>query len=287
MTELTRDQWFQRTLAWAETRPDIRALALAGSSARADHPADAWSDLDWVVVADEPRRYLLEHGWIAELGPSWADFVERGPTGEPLERRVLFAGGQDMDFIVAATRSARQNFNDQPVLREILSGGLRVLSDRENLLVDFQSAVPRRIPTGSPPVEEFLAVVNDFWFHCAWTAKKLRRGELWVAKSCCDRYLKDLLLRMVEWEAQSQSGWKTEPWYGGRFLEQRACPQTLVELRDAFAAYDAADIGRALQTSMALFSRIARALALAWETRYPLAEEEQVRDWVTGICVEC
>src|SRR5207244_90365 len=41
----------------------------------------------------------------------------------------------------------------------------------------------------------------DFWYHAVWNARKLRRGELFVAKNACDGYLKALVLRMLGWRA--------------------------------------------------------------------------------------
>jgi hypothetical protein len=33
----------------------------------------------------------------------------------------------------------------------------------------------------SPAQSEFLDLVNDLWYHAVWTAKELRRGEMWTA----------------------------------------------------------------------------------------------------------
>ena len=43
---MSPDELLQRFQAWAEQRADIRAALLVGSRARAERPADAWSDID-------------------------------------------------------------------------------------------------------------------------------------------------------------------------------------------------------------------------------------------------
>jgi aminoglycoside 6-adenylyltransferase len=139
--------------------------------------------------------------------------------------------------------------------------------------------MPSRDPSPLTPAE-FAEVVHDFWFHTAWTAKKLRRGELWVAKFCCDDYLKRLLLRMIEWHAQATQN--VDTWYSGRFLEQWASPSVADELRKAFAHYDELDIWRALRSTMDLFHRLAGETAELLKVAYPAENDGKVHDWVTG-----
>jgi aminoglycoside 6-adenylyltransferase len=132
-----------------------------------------------------------------------------------------------------------------------------VLVDKEG----FAAALPNvsgETPTGRPPEEaEFVAAVNDFWYHAVWSAKKLRRGELFIAKSCCASYLKRLPRRMTEWHARATHGWDYDPWHDGRSLDQWADPRAVAGLREAYAHYDEADVRRALFAAMELFRWLA------------------------------
>lgn len=76
----------------------MRAAFVIGSRARADHPADEWSDLDIVILADDPTPYVESAGWLQHIGVPWLTFVERTPDGKGYERRVLFEGGLDVGF---------------------------------------------------------------------------------------------------------------------------------------------------------------------------------------------
>ena len=51
---------------WAERRPDVLAVGLAGSWARGDARMD--SDVDLMLVTEEPRPYLEKDAWVRELG---------------------------------------------------------------------------------------------------------------------------------------------------------------------------------------------------------------------------
>ena len=141
------------------------------------------------------------------------------------------------------------------------------------------------VPARAPTEAQFLEAVNDFWYHAVWSAKKLRRGELWVAKSCCDSYMKALLLRTLGWHARAVRS-ATDTWHGGRFVERWADPAALASLRDAYARYAAADVGRALLATMDLFRRLATEAATALGLSYPADADEYatalVRDLLGG-----
>jgi aminoglycoside 6-adenylyltransferase len=169
------------------------------------------------------------------------------------------------------------------MILEISQRGRKVLLDKAHVLSDIPAS-PKVAPNNQQPSSQLFAnVVNDFWFHVAWTAKKLRRGELWIAKKCCDTHLKSLLLRMIEWEAQSVNDWKTDTWFDGRFLEQWAIPYTVEELHQAFAYYDPEDVWRALNATSRAFQRIAKNVSIQLGYIYPSEDAEQICAWVDRI----
>src|SRR5918911_2375164 len=90
----------ERFVAWATSCPDIRAACVIGSRARVGHPADAWSDLDIVVLMSEPERYLTATDWLAHMGVPWLTFVESTAGWGGRESPGVFWGGHDGDFSV-------------------------------------------------------------------------------------------------------------------------------------------------------------------------------------------
>ena len=265
----------QKFVAWAQAEPNIRAAVVIGSRARTNHPADEWADLDIIVFATDIECYTASAGWVENVGVHWLSFVERTPSGG-WERRVLFDGGLDVDFALnmAADLAYLAKGPIPPDVTDIIRRGIRVLVDKDGLLVQL-GAIDLHVPPFQPPTEtEFLNLVHDFWYHTVWTTKHLRRGEVWWAKSCCDMYMKEMLRRMLEWHARAVQGPEHDTWMRGRFLEEWADPRAVAQLPEVFAQYDRQDIARALRATMELFRWLAVEAAQRWGYDYPAAGEQ-------------
>ncbi len=185
----------------------------------------------------------------------------RTAVGDELERRALFEGGVDVDFSVISTARLSESVVDpSPQDLDMIRRGVRVLLDRTGTIQAGLSKLSKTArPVRSPPSrEEFDNLVNDFLYHVYWTAKKLRRGELWIAKMSCDRYMKWQLLTMIEWNTLARRGCETDVWFNGRYLEEWAKPETLKALKGTFAHYEYADIENALFATTDLFLKLSR-----------------------------
>ena len=273
------DRLIERFIAWAGSVENIRAAFVIGSRARSDHPADEWADLDVILLARDPSPYLAGADWLCEIGTPWLTFLERTPEDDAYERRVLFEGGLDVDFVPTSLASFEQMLREglPPAEADMLRRGVRILVDKEGLAARL-TAPELGPPPAAPPAElDFTNAVNDFWYHTVWTAKKLRRGELWWGKSCCDGYLKGLLLQMIEWQARAGG---TEAWMRGRFLEEWADRRALAALPEIYAHYDREDTWRALLATMGLFRWLALETAEQLGYAYPSLGDEQATDLV-------
>jgi len=281
------EQLVERFVRWAETCSDIRAAVIIGSRARVDHPADEWADLDIMVITTDPERYTSTSDWIENVGNPLLTFVERTPGGD-MERRVLFEGMLDVDFAIIPKRRA-QKLQQGEVPPEFLvqisnvfGRGMRVILDKDGMGAELRKIISStETPTPRPPTQhEFLQVVNDFLYHAVFTAKHLRRGELWWTVACLNCHMQWLLLPMMEWHARATHGWNYDTWFRGRFLEEWTRPQTLEGLRGAFAHYDEEDVKRALLALMDLFRWLAMETAEKLSYSYPTKSDEQVTKWI-------
>jgi aminoglycoside 6-adenylyltransferase len=251
---------------WALERPDVRAAFVVGSRARTDKPADRWSDLDIVLVVDDPEPYARSAAWVSEFGPPLLTFLEETPVGER-ERRVLYETGEDVDFPLFPV-SALERLEDSGAANALLARGYRILVDEIELDTRLRSLAERSSPPAPPAQADFDQLAVDFWYHALWSARKLRRGEVFVGKAGVDGYLKTRLLTLLEWHARSVDP-AVDTWHEGRFLERWADPGALSALERAFAHYDVRDVARALWATVDLFQALeeetARRLGLTSE----------------------
>jgi aminoglycoside 6-adenylyltransferase len=153
--------------------------------------------------------------------------------------------------------------------------------DKDGILPLMVPSPPAAQRAEPPTLPEFQEVICDFWFHVVWAAKKLKRGELWTAKFCCDVYMKRLLLRMVEWHTRATVGWDADVRYGGRFLERWADSRVLTELSHAFSRYDADDVWRALFATATLFRRIAEETAQQLSYDWQPEQADEAMKWAS------
>ena len=234
---------------WARSREDVRAVVVVGSQARAAAPADLWSDLDALLFVDDPELLAGDSAWVEEFGVPVLAFLEPTALGDRVERRVLYEGGEDVDFPLIAASTWREVLA-LPGAAAVVARGVHVLYDELDLETELKSvSVPGEIP---PDAAALTELAGDFWYHALWTARKLRRGEVFTAINCLDGYMKARLVTLLEWHARAVDP-SVDTWHGGRFLERWADPGALSALEKAFAHYDVRDVARALWETIDLF----------------------------------
>ncbi len=297
------DQRFEELLAhlrdWGEADDDVRGVILFGSRARAARPADRWSDVDLLIVCRDPAALLGSTDWLEALGEARISFLETNPVDREQERRVLLESGLDVDLSFVQARRLRllrlahgsARLLVPPSLRRearagaqalatIMRPGFRILLDKDGSIEKTVELVLRQPPP--PPRERRLEeIASDFWYHAVWTAKKLRRGELWTAKGCCDAYLKDRIAEVLSLGRERAEGLGT-----ARFIDEMLDDETAKHLRESHAKYDRADLARALTVTLDLFAGAVRQTAERLGLTIDEGEEAFARAQVARVLTE-
>ena len=253
-----------RILDYAQNDKDIKAIIAIGSSTRKEVKADEFSDLDLFIVTENPERWFSGE-YPNLLGNVSISFIE--PTlGGAKEKRCIYDEDKDVDMIVLTPEHFEAAVK-AGVAEWVMNRGYDVLYDSINCTELLKTYI--KPGTSDPDVdeEEFLNIVNDFYFHNIWAYKKLKRGELWSAKVCVDTYLKNRLLRMMELYRHKTTN--VDVWHDGRFLENWAGEEILNDLKNCFAHYEKDDVMRALLSTHQLFEKVSRGLAEAKGFAYP------------------
>ena len=250
---------------YAEGEPRIRAVLLFGSRCRKDHPADVYSDYDFLLLTTDSGYFLHSDGWLERFGAVRISFLEPTLAGG-MERRVCFDDARDADFLFLPADRVSEIVRD-PEVGKLLSRGYKLPVDKIDLAEMLpQLPVPREAVLSEA---EFRNLVQTFAFHILWAAKKIRRGELWTAKQCIDGYMKQLLRQILECREKAGRGDAFDCWHDGRFLDEWLDGKFAARLPETFAGYEAEDLVRALSRTAELFSDAAKDAAEKRQFRYP------------------
>lgn len=125
---MTVEEFLTAFAVWAATQPDILAVGVVGSVARGTARAD--SDVDLVIVAEDPKRYLDGHDWVRQFGEVRSEGVE--DYGLLVSLRVFYTDGREVEYGLTDIRWVAEPLDAGS--REVIAGGLRVLFERGDLM---------------------------------------------------------------------------------------------------------------------------------------------------------
>ena len=113
---------------WASAHEDVQAVALVGSYARGEARDD--SDIDLVLLTDEPQTYLEDLRWTERFG-----LVEKHQTedyGKLISIRIWYQNGVEVEYGITTPDWAALPLDAGT--RKVMRGGMIVLFERGNLL---------------------------------------------------------------------------------------------------------------------------------------------------------
>jgi molybdopterin-guanine dinucleotide biosynthesis protein A len=128
-------------------------------------------------------------------------------------------------------------------------------------------------PVLAPDEAALQDLVTDFWATALWAARRLRKGDVYLAVDGVNGALKRSVVTMLGWHALSVDP-AAHVLEAGRGLERWADAGALAALEDAYAHYDLRDAARALWATVDLFQGVEEETAsrLMHETRLEHAE---------------
>ena len=117
---------------WVSAPADILAVALVGSYAR--DAATETSDVDLVIIADRPEKYLENTGWLRRFGRVQRQQVEN--YGLLTSIRVWYSDGLEVEYGLTDRRWVAHPLD--PGTRRVIDDGMRVLFERGPVLSQHQ-----------------------------------------------------------------------------------------------------------------------------------------------------
>lgn len=113
---------------WASIQPDIHAVGLVGSYARAAARED--SDIDLVILAELPSKYLAETAWIKQFGQVEKYQIE--DYGKLTSLRVWYLDGTEVEYGITTLDWAALPLDEGT--QQVISDGMLVLLEQSPLL---------------------------------------------------------------------------------------------------------------------------------------------------------
>lgn len=120
--------FLDRVVEWAQNQPAISGVALVGSHARGEaRPA---SDIDLVLLCDDPQVFLSDTSWIERFGDVEACQTE--DWGMVTSLRVHYQGGLEVEFGMTTPEWAGLPVDSGT--KSVVLNGMRMLMDRDGAL---------------------------------------------------------------------------------------------------------------------------------------------------------
>ncbi|WP_026973366.1 aminoglycoside 6-adenylyltransferase [Aliagarivorans marinus] len=215
-------QFEQALLEWGKQQDNIRAIIVVGSHARSYLPADEYSDIDILFVVSNFAPFEQSDTWLAQFGTPLISFVEYDPDTNTPEVRVVYEDGLAVDFPMLPAElvlSTSVTQADEKVV-SMLKRGHQFILDKDGLTGRFSRVLQQQLPSRMESIEWCENALSELMFYCLNYAKKLRRGESWLALQGCNANLQWQMLALLEQVVLREQNGQVDTWYDGRFVER-------------------------------------------------------------------
>ncbi|MGE5221950.1 MAG: aminoglycoside 6-adenylyltransferase [Omnitrophica WOR_2 bacterium] len=126
-TRASIQNYLDQVCQWAAGRLDLKAVTLVGSYAR--DAAKATSDIDIVLLVDNPSRYLEDTGWTHLFGKVFQKQVE--DYGKVTSVRIWYEDGREVEYGLTTPDWASLPLDEGT--KNVIDDGMLVLYDPGSL----------------------------------------------------------------------------------------------------------------------------------------------------------
>lgn len=277
-----KTDFLSRIINWGSEDDSIRAMILIGSRAQRE-PCDELSDYDISIFTTNIASFTQDKSWIYAIGNIWAMIPQKlyRNDQEFPTRLVIFEGGVKVDFAFFSMELL-QDLMKAKELSLDYNVGYQVLLDKDSITKNMTTAALSNFVIEKPSEEKFCALIEEFWFEAYHVAKYLKRGDLWSVKFR-DHGIKDnLLLKIIEWNAQAKKQWQFSPHPNGKQMQSWVEKDIWESLHDSFVGFDIYSSKVAFENTVKVFRSLAIETAKMLGYHYP----EHIDKNISGFIAE-
>ncbi len=267
---MSEQETIQKLKQWAESNEAIRALVLTSSRANGSSaPVDQFSDYDVCVYANS-LDYFKNDDLLTTFGNvlvCWPKHPRATLDENGITRLVIFESRLRIDFQITDV------FDKPPGDFDL---GYQILIDKDGFTRNFPQSTKQEYVIKRPSEDEFLELVNDFFWDATYVPKYLWRDELFFAKFMFDSALRSYLVKIIEWQIGLENNWSVTTNKYGRYFKRFLSDSEWKQIETTFAGANIEDNWQAFYTLVELFTSIARKIAIELQFHYPDAQEKKM-----------
>ncbi len=267
-------------LGTAQDDERIRAVVMNGSRTNPNAPRDIFQDFDIVYVVSEIESFTADHSWVDRFGERLMlqmpeTMLDPPPSNDgTFGYLIQFADGNRIDLTLLPIALLNESGQDSLSL---------LLLDKDNLFEPFAPANDSDYLPKAPTDKAFADCCNEFWWVSTNVAKGLWREELSYAKSMLDLFVREQLMKMLDWYVGVQTNFTRSPGKFGKYLKHTLEPELwqLFERTYADASYAAS--WDALEAMCDLFRLTSTHIAAHFAFVYPTQDDENVTRYLKHV----
>lgn len=251
----------------------IRAVIMNGSRANPSTPRDPFQDFDIVYLVADMTPYWKNLEWIKRFGElmilQMPEDMQDPPAGHDggFSYLMQFTDGNRIDLGIYPLEAPGECLEDSLV---------RVLLDKDGLINPLPPASEASYLPQPPSARAFCSCCNEFWWVCPYAAKGLWRRQILYARHMLDVYLRDELMKMLNWYIGIKTGFSFNPGKNGKYFQR--CLETGLWERLLSTYTDASyeNTWDALFAMGDLFRTVAMSVADHFDYEYPHMDDRSV-----------
>jgi aminoglycoside 6-adenylyltransferase len=251
----------------------VRAVIMNGSKVNPNAPKDFFQDYDVVYIVTEKESFLVDPGWIKVFGELMIlqlpdEMSDPPPEGKDIYGYLMqFADGNRIDLSLLLVSKLDKLGEDSLTL---------TLLDKDGILPQFPPPNDSGYLPKPPTDKAFFDCTNEFWWVSPYVAKGLWRHEIVYAKHMLDLYVREQLMKMLDWYVGMRTDFQKSPGKMGKYLEKYLESELWEHLMQTYLDADYEHTWQALITMGELYRKIAIPVAQHFGFDYPYGDDERV-----------
>ncbi len=251
----------------------VRAVILNGSRANPNAAPDVFQDFDVVYLVTEVDSFRTDPDWIDVFGERMMMQLPEEMSDPPP------ADDGHYIYLIQFADGNRIDLGISPLDRmdEFIGDSLSVtLLDKDDVLPAFPEPNESDYLPKPPTAKTFADACNEFWWVSVYVAKGLWRVEIIYAKTMMDHYVRDMLMKMLNWYIGTKTDFKINPGKLGKHFERYLEPELWQLLLNTYASDDYDHTWDSLDAMTQLFRTTALAVAEHFGFDYNFQDDEKI-----------